>query len=886
MGGLVLRFGLSLDGQRSEPMQSRLGVATVGPLGLLNVLETQLGLLGETPAQSDRVVQYREALRTADSPDRFYHQSFQVDALGTSAMLLAWRDHWYLHGWNGKAAVGAPARIRDMAAAEEKAVGNLFPCIGERLLLVELALAQRKVTIERIELCDSLERFPLRWQKVLALLPVVDQAKGAKADAPFANGFLGKLQKHLAQASENKAQEKLAFEHDGTVLVAQGDTRLMSAAWLGHQLGEHQTLMLASTESGVLESVLTSQGGARNGFRASSAYRPAQQVLSLALELLWQPLNFYALVQFLTHPVCPVPHFARLVLARKVAQYPGIGGHEWDRAIKSIREHFKEDADAVIAKVSYWVENERFSKESGAPLEAVSQRISALADFFRGRQADQDPIRQVSAKAGLAQCMAAGRAVRALMDQGLQHIAPRQLELLVNQATAQGTDHPLHVAQVGASLIANDPGAAVFPVDQVVWWHMVAPSLPQAYPWSQTEISALENCGAQLPTVAQELEWLSSDWLKPIMAARKRLVLLLPSPGEEVHPVWQMVLSVLEKQKPDGQQAPIVFGLQDLMATGAPYTQALEQTPLPLRKRWWQLPADIQIPKREKESYSSLNTFLFNPYEWLLKYPAKLKASSVVSLVAEHVMFGNLSHTLMERLYALPNALAMPIGELQAWYDQAIEQLIQEEGALLLAAGKAVERKNFQRRLFQAMVRLREQLINAGATVVQAERELSGHFPGGALGGSADIYMERADGQLAVVDLKWGGDKLRKEDLRNNTHLQLAIYAHMISQTQRWPELAFFILSKGLLLAQHNQFFAQAQVHAPKDSDINTAAVWQCFLETWEWRREQLDAGQVEVCLKGIDETAESVPPAGTLPMQVLNESYSDYLALAGWRPA
>jgi len=885
MGELILRFGLSLDGQRSEPARSRLGVATVGPLGLLNVLETKLGLLGEAPAQSERVVQYCEALRAANSANRFYYQSFQVDALGTSAVLLSWRDHWHLHGWNGEAPASAPARIRDMAAVEEKAVGSLFPCIGERLLLVESALVQRKVAIERIELCDPLERFPLRWQKVLALLPVADQTQGEQAVALFTNGFLGKLQKHLIQASEDKAQKKLAFEHDGTVLVVQGDTSLISAAWLGHQLGEHQTLMLAPAESGVLESVLTSQGGARNGFRASSAYRPAQQVLSLALELLWQPLNFYALVQFLTHPVCPVPNFARLVLARKVAQYPGIGGHEWDKALQNIREYFKEDADAVIAKVSYWVENERFLKGSGAPLEAVEQRVSALTDFFRGRQADQNPIRQVSAKAGLAQCMAAGRAVRALVDQGLRFITPRQLEVLVNQATAQGTDHPLQIAQVGASLIANDPGAALFPVDQVVWWHMVAPNLPQAYPWSQSEISALENCGVHLPTVAELLDWLSSDWLRPIMAARKRLVLLLPPPGEEVHPMWQMVLSVLEKQKPDSPHA-IVLALQDLMATGAPYTQALAHTPLPLRKRWWQMPAEIHIPKREKESYSSLNTFLFNPCEWLLKYPARLNASSVVSLVPEPLMFGNLSHRLMEKLYARDDALTMPRGELQTWYEKAIEQLIQEEGALLLASGKAVERKNFQRRLFQAMVRLREHLINAGAIVVEAERQLSGHFVGGGLVGSADIYVEGPNDQLAVVDLKWGGDKVRKDDLRNNTHLQLAIYAHMLSQTQRWPELAFFILSKAILLAQHNQFFSQAQVHAPKNADINTAAVWQSFLETWKWRREQLDSGQVEVCLKGIEETAESVPPAGSLPMLALNESYSDYLALAGWREA
>lgn len=94
-----IRLGLHLDGQRGEVVQPELDALTTGPLGLLNVLETQLGLLRLEPSTSDRILQFREILKRLDDPSRFYHRSFAVDALGTAATLLAWCDLWHLHGW-------------------------------------------------------------------------------------------------------------------------------------------------------------------------------------------------------------------------------------------------------------------------------------------------------------------------------------------------------------------------------------------------------------------------------------------------------------------------------------------------------------------------------------------------------------------------------------------------------------------------------------------------------------------------------------------------------------------------------------------------------------------------------------------------------------------
>ncbi|KAB2844628.1 MAG: hypothetical protein F9K47_02935 [Burkholderiales bacterium] len=82
MNEMDIVFGLHLDGQRAMAPADRLGFAAVGPMGMLGILETQLGLCGDWPSLAERVAVYRDCLLRADHPGRFYHDSFVADPLG------------------------------------------------------------------------------------------------------------------------------------------------------------------------------------------------------------------------------------------------------------------------------------------------------------------------------------------------------------------------------------------------------------------------------------------------------------------------------------------------------------------------------------------------------------------------------------------------------------------------------------------------------------------------------------------------------------------------------------------------------------------------------------------------------------------------------------
>lgn len=873
MAGQRITFGSHLDGQRATPPVDSLGVSVVGPLGFLNILETQLGLLSMHPSQAERIVQYRDCLHKLDSNQRFYHRSFATDPLGTAACLLDWRDQWILHGWGGAMGAEAPKRLRDLTDVEFLASTAVSPNIGQRLKAAQIALQHRKSDIEQVQLVDAVETFPLCWQTVLAALPVV----GPQEFVGAGRGFLGTLQQQLQRAADGQAPQKNQWQGDGSVLVVQAESPTLANHWLATQLAADQTTLLVSGSDGArLDAQLAAARLPRQGLKEASAFRPALQVLPLALELLWDPLNFYALVQFLTHPVSPIPGYARRRLAEKVADAPGIGGAYWQRTLVDIDKHYGEDkAPQVREQITQWIEHERFPSESGASLDAVIERVERVVEFFRLRLGEADTARRLAFHAGHAQSKACLDSLKGLQAQGTTVIRPRQLQKLVAQATANGSDNPLWPAEVGAGQVVSHPGAVIEPVERVIWSPLVMPVLPGSDPWSGSELRALKQAGVELPSVSDRLNEIAASWLRPVMAAQAQLVLVLPPPGEEEHPLWQMIGAVVDQPK--------VLSLETLLCTGGEALASVRSVPLPTLKRWWQLPDDVAVNLRPKESFTSFEKMLFNPYHWLLQYPAKLQSSRIVSLGGDFRMLGKLAHGLIEQYFQHPDALSMSGSAFDTWFADAFNALVDQEGAILRTQGRGADLEGFRYRLHRSMQTLREQVAKAGMVRVVPEQNVSGLFPGGELAGSADLVMQNGRGERAIVDMKWTGDKKYPEKLKQNRHLQLAIYAELLRQENgQWPSVAYYILDKARLFASDDRAFPEAEVVASADGE-NTAQLWQRFLSTWRWRVAQIQAGQFEVALDAIPVTEDSTPPEEAMAMEALNKAYNDFRTLAGW---
>ena len=868
---MKLRVGLHLDGQQGRAPANQMGVADVGPLGLLGILETQLGLVPPMVTSAQRTVQYRDCLHQLDNPERFYHKSYEADDFGTAATLLSWRDDWRLHGWTGEIAEESFRRLQDMVELEKVAKDVLSPGIAERLISVAEIMDMRCTLIKSITLIDSLSSFVPLWQKVLNKLPIqvpiVPMAVGS--------GLLGELQQAILAAGDMSSNEPLDWREDGSLHVIRGETALLRGRWIAEVLTQAGTdvLFVATSEAATSDSYLAAANYSCQGLSDASAFRPAFQLLPLLLELLWQPLNFNALIQFLTHPICPLSPKVRRHLAGIQSQYPGIGGPRWQEAIAAIEVEAGERAAQVRESIKFWIEHVRFDPLSGIPTATVLERAQRLTDFFRNSPEDASPALRLAYAAGYKQCSSFTENLARLLGQGVESLWPRQLEQLASQATARGNDNPLRIAEVGALPCITHPGAVVEPQNVVLWGPLDVPSLPPAWPWSKAEITALRSAECTLPEPESLLQKAAAEWLRPIMAAKKKLILILPPLDHESHPVWQMVHALIPSLP--------VHPMESMLLSGADFMTQVINTPLPGKKRWWQLPEGTHLPAVTQYSYSQLEKQIFNPYHWLLAYPANLHSGSLLSLVDDFRLKGLLAHSLVERLYSDADGLNMSEAHLASWFNPAFDQLITEEGAVYLMPGRRTDLENLRQALRRALIELREILSNAKVIMVEPERKLLGHFSGGVLSGSSDLILTKADETQAIIDMKWTG-KSHQTKLEENRHLQLAVYSELLRQsTGRWPALAYFLFSQGKLLTRDDLWFPGTHPVSDRTGE-NTAQLWQRFLVTWKWRQEQFAKGGFEVVLEPGEEE-ESMPPEGGLPIDVMNSDYNECQHLAGW---
>ncbi len=228
-----------------------------------------------------------------------------------------------------------------------------------------------------ITLRDALSDFPHLWQQLIKAVgaPLTELATATPQGR--AGTDLQHLQQHLLQ----NTAEKIRLRGDGTVIALRADspqestplTALLTQSWLA-QAPQQTIALLAEARGELLDDTLEHLHSPRLGFSALSPWRPVFQVLPLACELLWEPLNPTALFQFLSHPVGPIPGRIRATLAQTVANTPGIGSAAWEEAITASLES----------------EDKAETQETGTK----HSLLAAVAAFFAAqRRGQQDPVR-------------------------------------------------------------------------------------------------------------------------------------------------------------------------------------------------------------------------------------------------------------------------------------------------------------------------------------------------------------------------------------------------------------------------------------------------------------------------------------------------------------
>ena len=928
---MIVHFGLHLDGLAPATPRTALGEPTLGPARLLDLLELQLGLPSAAARPGEAVVAYQGCLEDLDSPERFYHASLRVDPIGVARTLLGWRAAWYEAGWRGRFDGAVPHRLADLADVERIARDRVPLCAGQRLRRIADALDAGLVTqIERIVLHDAPAALPTAWRDVLAHF-ACETAPGVAPAAHAAPGTdLRRIQDTLlaheaaarrvdgaasAQGAVGASDgggrlEPVQLQHDDSLIVLRGVSRDVSAQALGEFLlrrAGDDVVLIAERDGIIVDNALERVGLPRVGFQHYSRFRAVTQVVKLALSLVWKPLGPRLLLQFLLHPVGPLPGRVRSALAEAVADEPGVGGHAWREALDALAERERSDAAAaghsdgetrverLLDNVRYWLEFERHAPDIGAPIDALIERVQRCATWLARRLGAADGSDKDLYAAALGQSEALIDALRRVAERGAGRIPRLTLERLVDEVTG-GAPDPATFAETGHVRATTAPGTLTRPFDTVIWWDLAAQRERIDYPWSDAELDALRTQGVALPAAEDVIRERTQGWLRPVLNARRRLILVVHDSDEGRHPLWSRLTSVARGFNEVHVEEALLAGADAIPALDVPL-EPLPSRPLPERRRWWQLPADVRIPPRETESYSSLVKLLYHPHQWVLRYAARLTPGRAANLASGALLYGKLAHRLFEAYFArlpngtLPGIPARDDAELAPWVARALPEIIEREGAVLDEPGMGVTRERIVATLERALYALLDHLHEAGIVRVVAETWHDAPFETASAAtrvrGAIDLLLTDTRGREVVVDVKWGGLDWRGAEIAENRALQLATYAFMRSRPDaagRWPAQAYFIVSSGDIVAADNRIFPSA-VTFPPEIPESAEQVWQRLRRTFDWRRAQLDAGAIEVNVDGTEPDERSRSPDDALAAPVYPDNFDDYAELTGWEP-
>jgi len=817
-----------------ESGRGAIGDAVWGPNQLLRDLELRFGLGSSAEPEALRVARWGARMAAFSPLGRFYSRSFELDALGTALALLRLRDSLIEAEWSGHAIDGGGRRLD--AIAELEGVSDPILPVGtaDRLAAVQDALVHCRVCLyAELTLAEPAELWPGRWQAVFRALgrsgTRLSRAAISLRGAPI-DSDLGRVQ---AVLSGKAGPGAVALTGDGSFVVLSAESSWEAAhatAAILSTLGRKRAVVIRGGDTSALDNALAVHGLPTQGWRSSSHWRAALQVLPLALELAFEPKDPYRVLELLTLPVGPFLGLAGRHLARALAKSPGIGSPLWEATkielAKVLDSYAKrgpsgahgssedDSGDRLLRRIAEWFEQpgaDAVTGASKADLQAVVERVRTwLISRLPGAPDD----------ATLLAAVRHTSALKAALDSDPRSTLNLvEVRRLAESILTSGTQVELIKERVGRIDHVDSPGGLGVPREVVVWWHFVsADPSPAGLPWRRQELTALSAAGVQFPEPRARLENEAVSWRRAVLAATQQLILVVPatSAGTKLspHPLWDEI--VARTRLNDRAEAQVCVSTRELISSPprdlleCPRLEALEPVALPGGQQEWVVPAEHMVPM-DHFSSSSLNSLLGCPLQWVLQYRARLNAGGH-SLPPLHMLSGTLGHRLVEILHG-QGAFDLTDARLQECAECEVDALFVREGSSLLRAGMAFERSQLRRQLVRAVIVLARALRAADLHIVAVEKPLEAEWRDVKLSGSIDLLVATLAGVHAVIDMKWGIVNYR-ELLERGEALQLAVYAFATAAERgehHFPEAGYFSLKQGKLFGLATQLWPHAE---------------------------------------------------------------------------
>lgn len=893
---MTIYFGLALDESAYPLPQHTAGnIHHLGPNGLLHTLESQLGLIGHNNnIDYLRTAQYRQALShfLKDHPEAFFAASFAADQMATAAELLSRRDELLLAGWDFRTTNGIPDRLGCLATIEQQLEAGtpvrLTMGVADRWLAVFHYLQIREHPVKQIFLVEPWAYLPPYLQTLFDIFHRQNvEIEQIALSTPSSHTDLG----HFQQAIAGVNKTKTAPAADGSLLILKGQNESSLASWIATCLRlnkDLRPLCLIGDKSRLLDDYLTLEGLPGMGLPAASLARPTLQVLKLVTVFLWDPIDPYKVMEFVSLAVKPLEDELAHRIAIHMAQTPGLQGEGWyimlNRYFEELETQSARDPSLQPATVRrqyrFWFERQRYDRAASVPKGEVIE-IFAYLQRWAMQVFDDKGANNPSFIVLAEQAKRVVELLQALPEEQLAHL---ELERIV-RTIYEPAPVQFRQTEVGFLPFILRPAAMTGSTDRLLWWNFSQQEPEHFFSrWYEQERQwlAAQNVRPEYPQ--DENARLIWQRKLPVLQTQDQLILIVPASTQgkatEPHPL----MGPLEAAFDNLQELTFDLETGQGEATFAsffhlPTYRELEVRQLGRPKPFLEVKPETIAGEREAETLSSLEALFYYPYQWVLKHKIQLRKSPILSVVPDRTLMGNLAHRFFQRLLNQERDQWDQAGVYQ-WIEGESRRLMRQEGAGLLLYGREPERLAFVNRVKYAAWSLVNLIQQNGWKVKGTEQELQGKFRDIPVRGRADLVLER-EGEQAVIDLKWRGSSRRERHIRNEEDLQLVLYSRLLTEENNWAHTAYFVMEDGKMISRNELAFQGITAVSP---DLDHQEVNERILNkmeaTYQWRMEQIRAGKIEIRCEQTADALDEFYGAALLDLMEMrsgNAYFDDY---------
>ena len=259
-------------------------------------------------------------------------------------------------------------------------------------------------------------------------------------------------------------------------------------------------------------------------------------------------------------------------------------------------------------------------------------------------------------------------------------------------------------------------------------------------------------------------------------------------------------------------------------------------------------PKIVEDFKREKESYSSINTLIQRPVDYLLDYVKGYKEYGLEGVADVSTVEGNVAHAYIEELGKRCDNNPKAMLEMHRKdYNNLLAQVISEKGLILYLEENILEKNNFKASLKESVEILLGIIIENGLTIEGFEYNLTSDIANiGKVCAKIDCLLrDLADGKYVIIDFKNSSSKTYHRKIEENRELQLAVYRKLVEKELGEVKfIGYFAIPRKTLYTPENTLNVNSAIEEVEKKE--SMDIFEMAAKGYVFRWSQLRQGILE----------------------------------------